>query len=266
MAVYQILEEIAREKNLSVADIAKICNIPDSTVRGIFRRKQTSIALEVAFKISDGLGVSLEKLNGMPEKSTHVIDIKKTHYQKDEADELAERFRALDEHGRGAVRAILNFEHAAVIAERRQGGTIGKASPKLTKKRSDGFMELTVYDQPAAAGLGNYLDDPASHIEQYPANAIPEGTDFGIKISGRSMEPNIPDGATAFVHAQISIQPGQIGIFRLNGEALCKKLEVDRERSQVRLVSFNSKEFADRIIEECDEFQTMALVLGWYPK
>lgn len=70
MAVYEILEEIIGEKGLSVADVARICNLPDSTVRGIIRRKQETIALEVAFKLSDGLGVSLEKLNGMPEKES----------------------------------------------------------------------------------------------------------------------------------------------------------------------------------------------------
>ncbi len=68
MAIYEILEEIIVERGLSIADVAKICNIPDSTVRGIIKRKQSTIALEVAFKLSDGLGVSLEKLNGMPEK------------------------------------------------------------------------------------------------------------------------------------------------------------------------------------------------------
>lgn len=68
MAVYKILEEIMKERDLSVADIARLCNLSDSTVRGIVKRKQDTIALEVAFKLSYGLGISLERLNGMPEK------------------------------------------------------------------------------------------------------------------------------------------------------------------------------------------------------
>lgn len=67
MAVYEVLQDIMCERNLSIADIARICNLPDSTVRGIIRRKQNSIALDVAFRLSDGLGVSLERLNGIPE-------------------------------------------------------------------------------------------------------------------------------------------------------------------------------------------------------
>ena len=68
MAIYEIIEGIMAEREISIADVARICNLPDSTVRGIVRRKQDTVALEVAFKLSDGLGVSLEKLNGMPEK------------------------------------------------------------------------------------------------------------------------------------------------------------------------------------------------------
>lgn len=68
MEIYKIISDIMRNQNLSVADIAKKSNLPDSTVRGIVTRKQKNIALEVAFKLSQGLGVSLEYLNGMPEK------------------------------------------------------------------------------------------------------------------------------------------------------------------------------------------------------
>ena len=85
MAVYEILEEVAQKRNLSIADISKICNLPDSTVRGIFRRKQETIALEVAFKISDGLGISLERLNGMPEKSPIKCDTENAHPNLDDS-------------------------------------------------------------------------------------------------------------------------------------------------------------------------------------
>lgn len=260
MAIGKRIKEARINRNLTQEELAKIVGVTKGAIANY--ENNTSHPKEpIIYSLMEALNVDANFL------FQDNIKAKKSPSKKDEADKIAEQFRALDEHGRGAVRAILNFEHAAVIAEQRQRETHGKPGLKLVKKRSDGFIEVTVYDQPSAAGLGNYLDDPASHIEQYPANMVPEGTDFGVRISGRSMEPNIPDGATAFVHAQLSIQPGQIGIFRVNGEALCKKLAVDRERRQIRLVSFNKSEFPeDRIIEECDEFQTMALVLGWYPK
>lgn len=68
-SIHLVLEEILREKDISIAEAARVCDLPDSTVRGIITRKQKSVALEVAFKLSAGLGVSLEYLNGMDEKS-----------------------------------------------------------------------------------------------------------------------------------------------------------------------------------------------------
>ena len=205
-------------------------------------------------KIAKALGISADALL----ETGH--DSKKAPLYSSEAMEVAKTFDQLDGHGRGAVKAILDFEHASAVAEKRQSGTPKRPELKV-RKRSDGFVDYRVYDQPAAAGLGNYLDDPAYHIEQYPANVVPDGADFGIRISGTSMSPDIPDGCTVFVQSRSSIEPGSIGIFLLNGEAFCKKLMVDREKGQIRLVSIN-KAYQDRIIEECDDFSTMGLVLG----
>lgn len=197
-------------------------------------------------------------------------DIEQSDHEKnapslsDEAQQVAKVYSQLDSHGQGAVKAILDFEHAAVVAEKKQKAAPGRPNISVVK-RSDGFVELKVYDQPAAAGLGNYLDDPVSHIEQYPANVIPDGTDFGIRISGQSMAPDIRDGSTVFVQSRSSIDPGKIGIFLLNGEALCKKLMVDKYKYQIRLVSLNP-DFEDRHIEKYDEFLTLGLVLGSWPK
>lgn len=184
--------------------------------------------------------------------------------EMDEADEIARKYRKLDSHGKGAVKAILDFESAAAIAEARQSAAPGRPALKLVK-RSDGFIDMKVYDQPAAAGFGNYLDDPAYHMEQYPTNVVPEAAEFGVRISGDSMAPDIRNGSTVFVQSRASIEPGQIGIFVLNGDAFCKKLVVDREKGQVRLVSMNSA-YEDRIIEECDDFRTVGLVLGQWSR
>lgn len=70
MEIYKVLQEIMDEKSLSIPEIARLCNLSDSTVRAIMVRKSKSVALEVAFKLSKGLNVSLERLNGETEKLT----------------------------------------------------------------------------------------------------------------------------------------------------------------------------------------------------
>ena len=182
----------------------------------------------------------------------------------DEAKKIAKDYEKLTEHGKGAVKAILSYEEKAVSAytQQEQDGTV-LTFPKAKKNR--GMIEINVYDQPAAAGLGNYLDEPPFHVEQYPADVIPPKADFGIVISGDSMEPKVHDGGTVFVQATPTIDPGNIGIFVLNGNAYCKKLAVDRENRQIRLVSLNDK-YEDIVVGEFDQFYTMGRVLGqWTP-
>ena len=67
MDFYSILQEILSEKGLSIPEAARACGLSDSTLRSIITRKNKTVALEVAMKISKGLCVSLERLNGMKE-------------------------------------------------------------------------------------------------------------------------------------------------------------------------------------------------------
>lgn len=64
MEFYKILIDIMNEKNLSIPDVARLTGLSDSTIRSIISRKTKNVSLEVAFKMSKGLNVSLERLNG----------------------------------------------------------------------------------------------------------------------------------------------------------------------------------------------------------
>lgn len=64
MEFYKILQSIMRENNLSIPDISRATGLPDSTLRSMISRKTKNISLDVAFKLSEGLGISLEELNG----------------------------------------------------------------------------------------------------------------------------------------------------------------------------------------------------------
>lgn len=77
MVLYKLINQIMKDRDIRIADIAKMCDLPDSTVRGIVRRKQETVALDVAFKLSDGLGVPLQELNDMPVDDDSVPEDKK---------------------------------------------------------------------------------------------------------------------------------------------------------------------------------------------
>ena len=63
MDFYMVLQKIMNERDLSIPDIARLSGLPDSTLRSAIVRKQKSIALDIAYKLSHGLGVSLDYLN-----------------------------------------------------------------------------------------------------------------------------------------------------------------------------------------------------------
>lgn len=160
------------------------------------------------------------------------------------------------------LREVLG-EHtdAPAVSSKPPQDTKPKTIPVPTVRRRQGFTEVTVFDQPAAAGLGNPVDIPPSHTEQYPSDYVPPKTNFGVLISGTSMEPKIPDGSTVFVQATPALDNGEIGIFVLDGKSYCKRLKKDEET--VRLHSINPQ-FEDIDIPPFSELRTLGRVLGGF--
>ena len=94
MDFYSILQEILSEKGLSIPEAARACGLSDSTLRSIITRKNKTVALEVAMKISKGLCVSLERLNGMKELG------QKNNAMHPDEEKLLKDFRSLNSEGK----------------------------------------------------------------------------------------------------------------------------------------------------------------------
>lgn len=260
MDFYLILQEIMEEQNINIPTVARRCGLSDGTVRSIIARKQKNVALEVAFKLSDGLNVSLERLNGLPEKQKSESTKKSPSDLSEEARKIARSYDKLDDRGKGAVRVILNYEKDAPLGTKADKP---KVIPLPRIRRSQGFTEMDVFDEPSAAGLGNPVDLPPSHKEQYPSDYVPPKTNFGVLISGNSMEPKIPDGSTVFVQATPVLDNGEIGIFIFDGKSYCKQLKKDDETQQVALHSINPQ-YEDIVIPPFSELRVLGRVLGGY--
>ena len=121
MDFYKILEDIMQQKSISIPDVARMCNLPDSTIRSIISRKSKTVALEVAFKISKGLNISLEELNG--EVLNQSNDSHSTNEQ-----EVIKKYRALDEHGKMLVNNVLDLEYKRVTSHKSNEVTINIAA------------------------------------------------------------------------------------------------------------------------------------------
>lgn len=174
-------------------------------------------------------------------------------YMSDRAARVGVLYDRADERDQKLVDTVLEpYDDGAIPA------TTRKTAPAL---RSSIF----VYEEPTAAGYGNYLSAfPTGHAEQFPDGVVPAGASYGVPISGDSMDPKFHDGSTAFVQSVPAIKPGEVGLFSLNGSSYIKQLVVDRANGSVRLHSLNPA-YPDIEVHEGDYLYTFGRVLGSYP-
>ena len=71
------------------------------------------------------------------------------------------------------------------------------------------------------------------------------------------MTPLFTDGQTVYVRQQQELENGDIGIFVLNGEAFCKKLDSENER----LISLNPK-YPPIVLGDYSDLRVVGKVVG----
>jgi len=105
---------------------------------------------------------------------------------------------------------------------------------------------LRLYDIPASAGTGNFLDDSGSVMIEAPG-FVPDAVDFALRVSGNSMEPLFRDGQMIWIKKQEVFKHGDIGIFVFAGDVYCKKLIIEGERAFLRSINpeYNDIEIFD---------------------
>lgn len=117
---------------------------------------------------------------------------------------------------------------------------------------------LPLYHISVSAGTGQFLDSDHYDIVDVD-DSVPANANFGVRISGDSMEPRFNDGQIVWVHQQQTIQNGEIGIFIYNGDAYCKKYESDE--NGVRLISLNHA-YSPILLSDNDELRVFGKVVG----
>ena len=114
-----------------------------------------------------------------------------------------------------------------------------------------------LYTVRVSAGTGNFLDDDNYEIIEV-GNEVSEDADFGVRITGDSMEPLFINRQTVWVHRQPDLEDGEIGVFYLNDMSYCKKLR--KNPSGTFLISLNPK-YDPIPIREGDSFRIFGKVV-----
>lgn len=122
-------------------------------------------------------------------------------------------------------------------------------------KDEENRVSMPVYDFGVSAGTGVFLDNPCYEVISMPEDRLSRKANFALWVSGDSMEPRFHDGDLVLVKIQPSVEPGEIGIFVLNGEGYIKKFGGDK------LISLNPI-YEPIIIAEDDALYCKGKVIG----
>lgn len=160
--------------------------------------------------------VSLISVTDIEQKRAQLIPTELSHIQK---------YRGLDTHGKEIVDVVLDKEHERCI--------------ETTNTSPVRLISMPVYNDPAAAGIPLYAESEFERMD-FDESLVPADADFGVRISGTSMEPTIHDSQIVWVKKADSINTNHIGIFMLSGgEAVCKRAYVNEKGRITELLSDN---------------------------
>lgn len=196
------------------------------------RRKELGISQG---ELAKALGVSVSAvsnyengLNAMREdvllRLFEVLEIEPNYLYQDafsgsaftcsaEEESLVRKYRALRTSGRQTLHAV-----AEALGAYQADLDAGAPAPEA--------RQIPLYRCPAAAGYAApVFGEDFDYIEV--TGQVPRGAEFAVRIQGDSMEPYILDGSTVYVNRD-PLASGDVGIFCVDGEMLCKQYVRDR--------------------------------------
>ena len=116
---------------------------------------------------------------------------------------------------------------------------------------------IPLYDLPASAGTGQFLDGE-SYVYIEASDQVPPSAAFAVRLSGDSMTPRFSDGQIVYVQHCQTLDSGECGIFLLNGSAYCKILS---ENGTTELESINKK-YQPIKVGEFDDLRILGRVVN----
>ena len=174
------------------------------------------------------------------------------------------------------VAAELNAEGMKKVADYKADLIAsGRYKPQTKTQKLIKYIDMPVSSLAVSAGTGAFLDEGNFETISFPETSVPEGADFGVRVSGNSMEPVYHDGQIVWVQKCDKVDVGEVGIFIYDGEGYLKVYdeqepdEADRDtftdsygtvHMQPVMVSYNQK-YNDRVVSAFAGFQVVGRVL-----
>ena len=121
---------------------------------------------------------------------------------------------ALNEEG---LRKVREYKEDLIASGKYRPAPAPAAGSNVLK-----FREMPMSLLPVSAGPGAFLDENNFELRRFPADEIPDGAEFAIRISGDSMEPVYSSGQIIWVQLCKQLRPGEVGIFEYDGNGYVK--------------------------------------------
>ena len=202
-----------KAKGISQKELSSLLGVSQSAVSHWFKG-DNSPNIEIVSQIASLLSIPIATLlSGTDEleKQSSLSPSEMEHIKK---------YRTLDGYGKKMVDIVLDLEI------QRQADS--KAALRASEDElSANVIELPLFDQPASAGYGNWLDETDSDLIPVPDTPTTRRADFCIRVSGDSMEPKYSDGDLVFVRKQSDVNVGEFGIWVIDGSAYIKQRAAD---------------------------------------
>ncbi len=109
---------------------------------------------------------------------------------------------------------------AAYKADLIATGLYAPVQPTVTNRIKYIMMKISAL--PVSAGPGEFLSENSFEEVRFPEAAVADGEDFGIRVSGDSMEPVYHDGQIVWVQQCEELNTGDVGIFEYDGSGYLK--------------------------------------------
>jgi len=240
-------ERLKRRRKMSKysqAELSQKSGVSQQAISGI-ESGRNSPSEQTIIMLAKALGCSVAELM-MDADNTQVIPLNKAQEMlrslltEDEYEEL-KLYQGAEPTYREVVKDVLR-------AHQRE-----KKEPVVLTR------SIPVFDSPAAAGTPLYAESSYEYMD-FPISEIPKGTDFGVRISGESMQPTIKNGSIVFVKKTVELRNGEIGVFMLGDSAVCKRLKLDDQERVVALESDNA-EYGSIKGHDLDGFRVVGRVL-----
>lgn len=253
------IKERKSAKKITNERLSELTGISVSTLSKLLAGFSDSPKLSNIVAICDALDCSVDYiLTGVPE------NINNYTLEPDEM-RLIEDWRTLDRHGREMVRLVLDKEgervtmeaYTSAAAPRARVIPEERAKNRIGVRKTPGFekRQISLYSLPVSAGPGEYLDDSTAELITIPDNPKTAEADFALRINGNSMEPRYRDGDVLLVQSCDSVEPGEAGIFILDGNGYFKVFGGDR------LISLNP-EYGEILLKGYSDIHCAGRVVG----